>query len=401
MPLIAQYQNNPIKLRLARDLTRSIKRGHPWVFADALRGQPDASPGAHAVLLNNKKGREIARGFYDPNSPLAFRVCTLHPSELLNDTWAIKRVERAISLRQLLFSDRQTTGFRLFNGEGDGLPGLICDVYGDTAVLQLDGPGPNGFWSAQGVADWIADGLHLQCVYLKGQTRRGDRSRVLVGNSPTESVAFLENGIRFTADITRGQKTGFFLDQRDNRQQIKTMATGRRVLNLFGYTGGFSIYAGLGNADHVTTVDVVAPALQVAQHHWQLNGLPLKNHTTVKANAVEFLEKVAQENKTWDLVIVDPPSFAPSKGAVKKAVTAYQNLIAAAASATTSDGLLAAASCSSHIDMPAFLDICETAISKARRRATLLRVNGQPPDHPTPLPFSEFRYLKFVLMRVE
>ncbi len=400
MTLIKPHPNAPIKLHLKRDLVRIIKRGHPWVFADALRRIPNAPPGTHAILCDSKKERKIATGFYTPHSPLAFRVCTLTPTEILDDAWAIKRMERAIALRQMLFG-QQTNGYRLFNGEGDALPGLICDIYNDTVVLQLDGPGPSGFWQVQGIAHWLAKTLALKTVYLKGQSRRGNDSQLLLGHKSIKPVHFLENGVQFSADITRGQKTGFFLDQRDNRQQIKTVATERRVLNLFGYTGGFSVYAGLGGAKHVTTVDLAKPALEVAEYHWQLNKLPATHHQTIKADAFEFLETAAQKKKMWELVIVDPPSFAPSKEAAKKATIAYQNLIAATATVTTPEGLLAASSCSSHIDMPTFLDICQSAISKARRRATLLGLNHQPSDHPTPLPFSEFRYLKFVLMRVE
>lgn len=390
----------PIKLRLSRDLTRLLKRGHPWVYAEALRQLPPTSPGAQAILLDNKKGREVAKGFYDASSKLAFRACSVEPDEALDDAWAEGRLRRALNLRQLLFNE-ETTGFRLFNGEGDGLPGLICDIYGDTAVFQLDGPGPAGFWQIEGIASWVAQALSLQRVYLRTQARREGDSRMLRGKLPEAPVSFLENGIQFTADIVQGQKTGFFLDQRENRQAIKTIARDRRVLNVFGYTGGFSVYAGLGGASKVTTVDIAAPALKVAEEHWRLNDLPPDKHSSVKADAFEFLAEAAQKKRRWDLVVVDPPSFAPSKEAVNKAVTAYQNLIAAAAAVTTSDGLLAAASCSSHIDLPTFLSICEEAVSKARRRAILLQVNSQPPDHPTPLPLPEFRYLKFILMRVE
>jgi 23S rRNA (cytosine1962-C5)-methyltransferase len=400
MPLITSARQTPITLRLARDLARTIKRGHPWVFADALRHRPSAPPGASALLLDNKKGRELARGFYDAQSPLAFRVCTVEPSEPLDEAWAEKRMARALALRQMLF-DHQTTGFRLFNGEGDGLPGLICDIYGEVAVLQLDGPGPAGFWQLKGVAEWLVQKRALTCVYQRSQSRAESQGKILMGRLPEQSVLFLENGIHFEADIIQGQKTGFFLDQRENRQLIKRIAAGQRVLNLFGYTGGFSVYAGLGGATHVTTVDVAGPALQAATQNWRLNNLPASAHVTVKADAFEFLEKAAQAKQAWGLVIVDPPSFAHTKESIEKAVRAYQNLVATAASVTTVDGLLAAASCSSHVDLATFLEACEAGISKARRRATLLSVTGQPADHPTPLPLPEFRYLKFVLMRVE
>jgi 23S rRNA (cytosine1962-C5)-methyltransferase len=352
------------------------------------------------VLLDNKKGREIAQGFYDPHSPLAFRVCTVDLTEQLDDTWAEKRMSRALTLRQLLFDD-QTTGFRLFNGEGDGLPGLICDVYGDTAVVQFDGAGPGGFWDSQGVAHWIVRNLALNTVYLKSQSRDEGADRVLAGPPPAQEIIFLENGVRFSVNVVKGQKTGFFLDQRENRHLVKQVAAQRRVVNIFGYTGGFSVYAGLGGARQVMTVDVAGPALQAACHNWSLNNLPAGAHATLQADAFAFLDQAARQRLSWDLVIVDPPSFAHSSEMVKKALVAYQKLIAATATITTTDGLLAAASCSSHVDLAAFLSACEVGVSQARRRATLLTINGQPADHPSPLPFSEFRYLKFVLMRVE
>jgi len=401
--LIQPHHGATLQLRLARDLVRSIKRGHPWIFAEALRQLPPAPPGAHALLLDNKKGREIARGFYDPHSPLAFRVCTTQPGEVLNERWAERSLTRALSLRGVLFDER-TTGFRLFNGEGDGLPGLICDVYSDTAVIQLDGAGPSGFWHAQGIAEWVAQALSLRCVYERsraGSSEGTTSARPLVGAMPATPVAFVENRVRFTVDVVHGQKTGFFLDQRDNRQKIRELAAGRRVLNVFGYTGGFSVYAGLGGASHVTTVDLAAPALEVARQHWELNQLPPAAHTLAAADAFQFLAEAAQQQKSWDLVIVDPPSFAASQAMVPKAIAAYQSLIGAAAAVTASDGLLAAASCSSHVGFAAFLGACEEGISFARRKATILYLGGQPADHPTPLALPEFRYLKFVLMRVE
>ena len=401
MQLVQPHSKPLLKLRLNRNLTRSLKRGHPWVFADALRLRPPAPPGTQAVLLDNKKGREIARGFYDAQSPLAFRVCSLEPGQVLNDVWAQERFERALALRRALF-DGTTTGFRLFNGEGDDLPGIICDVYGDTAVLQLDGAGPNGFWHAPGIARWLAEVLKLRWVYERRQSRRQAKSQLLVGDSLLRNpVPFVENGINFTADIIQGQKTGFFLDQRENRQRIRSLAANRRVLNLFGYTGGFSVYAGLGEAGHVTTVDLAGPALKAADYHWQLNGLDPTDHELVEADVFNYLDQMAQVEKRWELVIVDPPSFAPSKEALPQALRAYERLITTSATVTAIDGLLAAASCSSHVSLEAFLQLCEEGVSKARRRATLFGAYGQPSDHPTPLALPQFRYLKFVLMRVE
>ncbi|MFN8459565.1 MAG: class I SAM-dependent rRNA methyltransferase [Anaerolineae bacterium] len=400
MTLLQPRSGSPLQLRLARDLTRSIKRGHPWVYAESLRELPPAPPGTLAILLDNKKGQEIARGFYDPRSPLALRICTTESGQTLNEWWAQKRLERALTLRRALFDER-TTGFRLFNGEGDGLPGLIADIYGDTVVLQLDGPGPCGFWHSVGIAAWLAEKLSLKCVFERSRSEGKKASQTLWGETPAGLVTFAENGVHFQADVVRGQKTGFFFDQRDNRQKIREVAANRRVLNVFGYTGGFSVYAGLGGASHVTTVDLAAPALEAAQVNWALNDLPIDWHVVAVADAFEFLAQAAQQRQTWEVVIVDPPSFAASQAAVAKAIAAYQKLIGAAAAVTARDGLLAAASCSSHVSLEAFLSACEEGISLARRQATVLHVGGQPADHPTPLALPEFRYLKFVLMRIE
>ena len=408
MPLIASSES-PLVLRLNRDLARTIKRGHPWVYADALRDLPRASSGTPAVLLDNKKGQPVAIGFYDPASPLAFRVCDATGLSKLDDRWAERRLREALTLRASLFDEqttgeqprfKQTTGYRLLNGEGDGTPGLVVDVYESAAVMKLDGAGPCGFWNASEIANWLAEALSLNCVYER-RKERGTEGRVLVGSIPQQPVSFVEHGLKFTADLVKGQKTGFFLDQRENRHTIRHLARGRSVLNLFAYTGGFSVAAGCGGATQVTTVDLAKPAIDAAVDHWRLNALPESLHEPLAADAFVFLEEAARERRRWDIVVIDPPSFAPNQESIPKATTAYQSLIASGARVTSKGGLLAAASCSSHIDLTAFLAICEEGVSEARRRATVLGIHSQPGDHPTPLVLPEFRYLKFVLMRVD
>ncbi|MEM7347408.1 MAG: class I SAM-dependent rRNA methyltransferase [Chloroflexota bacterium] len=396
--LIQSPSSSIVDLQLSKELTRTIKRGNPWIFADALRHCPPAPPGTPARLLDKRK-REIARGYYDSNSTLAFRVCTIHKKEKPNNSWAKKQLRQAIHRRKFI-DETQTTGYRLINGEGDGLPGLVCDIYADTAVIKLDGPAASNFWSAPAIAQWLKDELGLQRIYERERSRQQPRGQSLIGAAPVKPISFLENGLTFTADIVRGQKTGFFLDQRENRQRIRQVAAEKRVLNMFGYTGGFSIYAGAGGATQVTTVDVAQPALDTATDHWHLNQLPVNQHDTVAQDAFEFLAE-AHTQTTWDLVILDPPSFAPAKKAVPKAIRAYEALIQAGATVTASQGMLAAASCSSHITLAMFLEICESAISQARRRATIIDIAGQPMDHPSPLVLPEFRYLKFVLMMLD
>jgi len=397
LPLL-RSTSEPLRLRLNRDLTRMLKRGHPWVYAEALRDLPSAPAGTPAVLLDNRKGQPVAVGFYDPDSALAFRACDPDGQTRLDQRWAQSRLESAWTLRDCVRSD-ETTGYRLLNGEGDAVPGLVVDVYGPAAVLKLDGAGPEGFWNPPGIAAWLEQS-GLTTVYER-RKQRGRDGHVLVGPEPAAPVEFLEHGLRFTADIRQGQKTGFFLDQRENRHWIRRCAAGRSVLNLFAYTGGFSIAAGRGGATRVTTVDIARPAVVAAEQHWNHNDLDPAAHEAVTADAFEFLEQATAQRRRWDLVILDPPSFAPNAQSVAKARAAYQTLIAAGARVTARGGLLAAASCSSHIDQSQFLELCEEGISAARRRGTVLCLQGQPLDHPSPLALPEFRYLKFVGLRID
>lgn len=399
MSLLHHHNQKPLKLQLRRDLVRSIKRGHCWVYANALRAMPSAQPGSSAILLDNRGGREIARGYYDPKGAITLRVCTTQRGQTLDDKWAAARMQRALDLRQSLF-DSDTTAYRLFNGEGDGLPGLICDVYANAAVLKLDGDAAQNFWDVDGIAKWLADSLELDMIYERLSSSK-QRGRVLLGPSPDAPVAFLENGLQFTADLIYGQKTGFFLDQRENRKRIQTYCDGKSVLNLFGYTGGFSVYAGLSGAAYVTTLDIAQPALDAATIHWSMNDLPPQQHSVVHQDAFDFLEAAAIKNKQWDVVIVDPPSFAPSKKALPNALHAYTKLIASSASVTSPAGILAVGSCSSHVTLPDFMVAIQEGISKAKRTATVLGVYSQPADHPAPLAMSEFRYLKFVVLRMD
>ncbi|HEX7926701.1 MAG TPA: class I SAM-dependent rRNA methyltransferase [bacterium] len=405
---LLRHTDPTLRLQLSRDLVRTLKRGHPWVFADALAERPEAAPGSLALLLD-PRGKPLALGMYDPVPTLSFRACRVASDGdgggfadkmalELSEAWAEEQLSRALELRKALVGD-DTTGYRLVNGEGDGMPGLVVDVYADTAVIRLDGDGPTNFWYAPGVARWVQAALGVTCVVERSRGEEGGRP--LVGNAPTEPVTFMEHGIWFTADVLRGQKTGFFLDQRDNRARVRSMAAGRRVLNLFGYTGGFSVYAGMGGAQHVTTVDVAPAAIEAAQAHWLLNGLAHRDHEGIVADVFEYLDDAGRHCMHWDLVIADPPAFAPNQASVPNALSAYRRLIAASAAVTEPGGWLCAASCSSHVDMPQFMEACEAGIGAARRRATVFTVLGQPIDHPTPLAMPEFRYLKFVAMRVD
>jgi len=400
MPLIQAPTQQLIKLQLARDLTRTIKRGHAWVYREALRELPVAAPGTRAILLDNRGGKEIARGYYDPDGSIALRICSTDPHESLDERWAETKMSLGLSLRQATF-DENTSGYRLFNGEGDGLPGLVCDIYSQFAGVQFDGIASENFWDVQGIGEWLNTNQGIESVFLKRKSHKGRETEVIFGKTPSQPVSFLENGIKFTADLIAGQKTGFFFDQRDNRARIKRLTANKDVLNAFGYTGGFSVYSGLSGAKHVTTVDQAKPALETAEQHWALNKLDSKKHKLITADVFEFLDTAVKENQQWDLIILDPPSFAPSESALPKALRAYQKMVMLGAKSTRRNGFLAVSSCSSHVTQAQFTQTCEEGISKARRKATVIGIYGLPPDHPTPLVMPELRYLKFLILQLD
>lgn len=397
MSFTTAVAQNPLKLNLTRDRTRTLKQGYPWIYRDWLRELPPAAVGSRA-LVRDRDGSLIAFGMYDPAGPLAVRVCALE-RERLDDALIAAKLETALQLRRTLFGDN-TNGFRLLNGEGDGVPGLTCDLFADHAVLKLDGDAPAAFWNVEAVADWLKQRVSIDNVLLKFRSDAKTRGRAVLGAMPTQPVRFVENGLHFQANVVEGQKTGFFFDQRDNRAHIGKLAKDRSVLNLFAYTGGFSIYAGAAGAREVTSVDLAKPAMEEARANWQLNNLPPNQHHTTAADAFQFLEEARAAKREWDLVIVDPPSFAPAQRHVEKALASYQTLFASALGVLAPGGIAALSSCSSHVSSQMFFEVVEAAVSKARRRATVLGVHGQPADHPFPLVCRELQYLKFLLLQV-
>lgn len=398
MNLIKSLDKEPVRLKLARDHSRRIKQGFPWIYNDWLQDLPQAQAGSRA-LVRDKSGELLAFGMYDSKSPIAVRICALE-KEKLDQPLILQRLDFLLKLRKSLFAPNSTTGYRLINGEGDGLPGIVCDIYNDTAVIKLDGAGPTGFWDLNGFSQWLVSNLGIKVVFEKLRAGGQSRGHCIHGELKDPTISFLENGLNFQANIIDGQKSGFFFDQRENRALIGKLAKGCKVLNLFGYTGGFSIYAGAGGAKHVTTVDIAQAAINESQANWALNKLPQDRHNPTCADVFDFLKQLQINKEKFDLIIVDPPSFAASEKNVETAKQSYQDLFALALHSLESNGKIAFSSCSSHIPSEMFLEICQAALSKARRRGTILAIHGQPADHPFPFACRELQYLKFVLMAI-
>ena len=395
--MIVQGRDRKREVALTRDLRRDLRRGHPWVFSDAVALQ--GVEAGEIVTLVGKDKRPIGRGYADPDGPLALRMCTLDAKERVDDAWAERRLATAIALRQRLFANdhSQTTGYRLVNGEGDGLPGLVIDRYDEVLVVKTDGPIAERFWDVDGLAPWLVAKTGARAVYGRSRARGGPEGRALVGDAPGV-VRFLEAGIPFTADVVQGQKTGFFFDQRENRLRVGGLARGRRVLNAFGYTGGFSVHAGVGGAAHVTTLDIAGPAIAAADANWRGAGLDPDKHVGVTADAFELLEG---SDERWDLIVLDPPAFAPSKKALPQALAAYRRLVAAGCRVASADAFLVVASCSAHVRALDLQGAIEEGVGDAKRRATMLHQASQPPDHPWPLACPELSYLKAFFLRLD
>ena len=409
---IPQRTTTPVpQLRLLRPLRESLQLGHPWVYRQALQSPPEL-PSGTVVEVVDREGF-VARGLYDRSSPLAIRIYTLDPSEPVDAELVDRRLAAALSIRQRVVSGlgRDTTGFRLCHGEGDRLPGIVIDLYGPIAVVITDGEAARTLLPA--VTDSLvrrAEQLSLTTIYERHQRRAGSGGGLLWGTPPNlpdglrgrhplELVIF-EHGMRLLVDVENGQKTGMFLDQRENRRLIRDISHGLRVWNGFSYTGGFSVAAALGGASHVVSVDRAEAAIDTARRNFVLAGLPTEPHQFLVEDAFAALGRSKAQGERFDLVIVDPPSFAPTQQAVVGALAAYRRLHELAIDLVAPGGLLAAASCSSHVGEQAFLSTIGDASVVKRRAVQLLEVRGQPADHPTLPAFPEGRYLKFILCAV-
>lgn len=379
-----------LKVKLARNLRRNIQRGHPWVYREALQSPPQVEK-AQLAQVSDGKG-ELAWAIFDPHIPLSLRILSTDAAPP-GVAYFHKRFQRALDLRRPVRS-QATNAFRLFNGEGDGIPGLVCDVYDSVAVVQFDGQGPSEYWDIEMITQWLL--ANSGCKTVIEKTRRSaDRTVELRGGVALSSPEIIvqENGVKFNVHLEKGQKTGFFLDQRENREYIRRMNTGKRLLNLFSYTGGFSCYAGLGQAEHVASLDIAKGAIEMANQNWVLNGLDPKNHQGL---AVDVFDYLANEKETWDHIIVDPPSMGHSEEDKGRAKAKYVEAFTAAARRVAKEGHLSLSSCSSHVSFEDFFEIITESLSEARRRGQILRVSGQGPDHPFPHACPEMRYLKFV-----
>lgn len=390
---------------LERDLSRAIGSGHPWLYREAISMPPTTEPGA-VVLIKDRRGRPVALGIADPASPIAVRVWTYRRGERIDDDLIDARVASAAALRRALIDEATTDAFRLLNGEGDRTPGVVCDIYADTAVLRPDTP------SVERLLPVFARAIAREVPAVRRVLRRDparhadmdERVTTLLGppleDGPGATLVVREHGMRFEADPVRGHKTGLYLDQRDNRARVRALSAGRSVLNLFSYTGGFSVAAAMGGAATVTTVDVGAPVVEAARRNFALNGLDPDDPRWrfVADDAFAFLDA---ETDSYDLIVLDPPSMAPNAASLDRALATYRRANEQALRHLAPAGLMLTASCSSHVTETHLTEVVRDAARAAGRSVRILEHRGAGPDHPVLPAFPEGRYLSALLIHAD
>lgn len=394
------------RLTVSRHAIDAIRRGHPWIYRTAIVSAPKGTSAPQIVSIETEAGVREAAGIYDPDSPIAARVWDVGPKARLDAGLFDERLRAAIDVRRPMFVGGATTAHRLLNGEGDRTPGFVIDKYDDVAVLRIDGHAASALSSTllSGLETILRD-VGVTTLLERSRDRAPDEKKAAVRFGAERAyVEVREHGVPFVVDLLHGQKTGAFLDQRENRRRIGELVAkriaaggGARVLNLFSYTGGFSQRAALAGGT-VTSVDVAAKAHATAQRSFALAKIDPAKHSFVTADAFAWLAEAKRRRQHFDVVISDPPSFAPNERSKARALAAYRQLHRACADVLAPGGHFVAASCSSHITAEDFVETLDDA-ALGRSDLRMLELFGPPPDHPTLPRFVEGRYLKLAILR--
>ncbi|WKZ40109.1 MAG: class I SAM-dependent rRNA methyltransferase [Anaerolineales bacterium] len=386
-----------MKITIKPGREKSLLRRHPWVFASAIQALDDVPASGSTVDLIDTKGNFLARASYSHHSQIRARVWTFE-DEPVDKEFFKKRLRAGIGLRRKLQVEGQSDAYRLIHSESDGIPGLIVDRYGDVLVLQSSTAGSE-FWK-ETIADILVEETGIETIY-----ERSDADvRELEGLKPQNGVlrgtfsSFIfpihEYNLKFNVNIASGHKTGFYLDQRENRRRAGERAKDRDVLNCFCYTGGFSIHALANGAKSVISVDSSADALKLLEENIALNHLPAEKHTSIDGDVFLLLRKFRDEARSFDMIILDPPKFAPTAAHAEKASRAYKDINLLAFKLLRPGGILITFSCSGGVDAALFQKIVASAALDAGVDATIIEYLSQGSDHPVSLHFPEGAYLK-------
>ncbi len=392
-------------VRVTPDARRQIAAGHPWIFNESISSISHRGAVGDLAVIFDSDRNFVAIGLWDPGSPIRIRILHHGKPVTIDAAFWQRQIRTAVERRAAISGD--TNGFRVLNGENDNFPGLVLDQYAETLVLKLYSP----VWipHLRSIVAVIAEELKPTTLVLRLARTMADQrlhglseGMSLIGDVPTSPVLFRENGLVFEADVVGGQKTGHFLDQRENRALVGSMSAGMRVLDIFAATGGFGIYAAAGGATRVTSVDQSEPTLAAAERNFDHNsGLPNVRHCehdAIIGDAYEVMDRLIQRRKHYDIVVVDPPAFAQRKSNVDRALHAYGQLTQRAVQLTRPDGLLVQASCSSRVTEEQFYATVRGSAQRAGYDLVELRRTGHAVDHPVTFP--QGGYLKALFARV-
>lgn len=384
-----------IFLKQGRD--KSIRNQHPWIFSGAISSIPDFEDG-EMLSVRNAADEYLGSGYFNRRSSIIGRMVAFDKTPPLE---AIeKNLMNAINLRNSLFDKTKTDAYRLINGEGDFIPGLIVDVYNDILVIQISTLGIDR------LRNWVVGTLirllKPRAIYENSQVavRAEEGLKPMIGTlygSHADEVEILENGLKFIVPLKDGQKTGFFLDHREMRDWVKNLSRGKNVLNCFSYTGAFSIYAAAGGAKKVDSVDISEKALRIAERNFALNQID-GDHQFITADVFEFLRK---DSLNYDLIVMDPPAFAKRKKDLIQACRGYKDINRIAIQKIPANGILLTSSCSYHIDQELFQQVVFQAAIEANRNVRIIGRHRLAADHPVSLYHPEGDYLKSLLLFVE
>lgn len=396
-----------IAIKISASAEHAITNGHPWLYANAIKHQNKEGKAGDLAVIFDKDRKFLAIGLYDPVSPIRVRILAHSIPVPINEDFFYNRISTALKIRTRLLEN--TTGYRLIHGGNDKLPGLVVDRYVDTLVIKLYTtswlPHLEGILSAlEAITGCQRIVLRLSRILtnfpeLLYQLNDGD---ILLGPPISSPAKFQENGLWFEIDPVKGHKTGFYLDQRENRVRVKNLAKGKKILNVFSYTGGFSIYAASGGAKDVTCLDISQQALDAAKRNFRLNSddplIRISKHKIIKGDAFKVLAELQRNHKLYDMVIIDPPSFAKDQSQVQRAISAYKRLTYLGLNLLQRGGILVQSSCSSQVPAGEFFAAIHNVAKGSGCILKEIERSYHPIDHP--IRFKESAYLKCLFASV-
>lgn len=402
--MIEKFSTPPperIAIKVNKIAERMIRKQHPWIFESAITKQSkEGKTGDLAIIYDQKNNKLLAVGLYDPDSPIRIKVLQFKQKADINTAWFQTKIQAAYDRRKSLLAT-QTNSYRLIYGENDGLPALIADVYDKVLVIKLYAR----IWLPylQEILPLFLAISNCETVVLRLSRNiqkllpELEDGQVIHGSLAKEDIIFLEHGLRFSANVVKGHKTGYFLDHRHNRKKIGELSKDKSVLDIFAYAGGFSVHALAGGAKRVVSLDISAQALAMAKQNVALNDLTAR-HETMAIDAFEGMQQLARKKEKFDIVIVDPPAFAKREKEVEKALYSYARLLKLAIPLVQKNGILLMCSCSSRVKSDTFFELMSNGLQKSNRSFRELNRIFHDVDHP--IGFPEGAYLKSIYFRV-